>query len=291
MTTSSHDRHPLTLTKHHGLGNDFLVVFHPDVADLADLARRLCDRRRGIGADGLLVAESADGYAARMTLYNADGSRAEMSGNGIRCFAQAVAARRGDLAPQRILTDAGDRLVTLEATDDPDVVLAAVDMGEVSGIGEPAEWHRIGADPMRPVSHLSLGNPHAVVGVEDVAEVDLLALGAIVPSVNLEIVEPGPEPHAITMRVHERGAGITEACGTGACASAWAAAQWGLAAPADGEILVHMDGGDAKVRLHHPSSGRVTLVGPAQYIGTVTVLIRGHGVIPVQNSPDREEPA
>ena len=97
----------LTLTKHHGLGNDFLVVFNPGVDDLPALARQLCDRRRGIGADGLLVAESAEGFAARMTLYNADGSRAEMSGNGIRCFAQALAARRGDLTDQLILTDAG----------------------------------------------------------------------------------------------------------------------------------------------------------------------------------------
>ncbi len=121
----------LELTKHHGLGNDFLVVFHPHVDDLGQLARGLCDRRRGIGADGLLVGESDDGYAARMVLYNADGSRAEMSGNGIRCFAQALAARRGDLAPLRILTDAGERLVTLYATDDPDVIEAAVDMGFV----------------------------------------------------------------------------------------------------------------------------------------------------------------
>ncbi len=101
----------INLTKHHGLGNDFLVAFHPGVDDLPELARRLCDRRRGVGADGLLIAESADGYAARMTLFNADGSRAEMSGNGIRCFAQALAKRRGDVASQLILTDAGDRLV------------------------------------------------------------------------------------------------------------------------------------------------------------------------------------
>ncbi len=77
----------LTLTKHHGLGNDFLVVFHPGVADLPALARQLCDRRTGIGADGLLVAETERDRAARMQLFNADGSRAEMSGNGIRCFA------------------------------------------------------------------------------------------------------------------------------------------------------------------------------------------------------------
>lgn len=266
-------RTTVSLTKHHGLGNDFLVVFHPPVVDddLPRLARRLCDRTRGIGADGLLVGGDADGYDARMTLYNADGSIAEISGNGIRCFAQALAERRGDMSPQRILTGAGERVVTLTATDDPTIIHAAVDMGEVTQIGEPADWAAIGADPMRPVAHLGLGNPHTVVGVDDVAVVDLLALGRRVPYVNLEIVEPGPEPHGITMRVHERGAGITEACGSGACASAWAAAAWGLAQPDDGEILVHMDGGDARVRLHHPSSGRVTLIGPAQYIATVTV--------------------
>jgi diaminopimelate epimerase len=263
----------LELTKHHGLGNDFLVAFHPHVDDLPALARRLCDRRMGIGADGLLVGESEPGYAARMTLYNSDGSRAEMSGNGIRCFAQALARRRGDLQPQCILTDAGPRLVTLYETEDPDVVEAAVDMGPVSAIDAPVDWHRIGTDPLRPVSHLSVGNPHAVVAVEDVTDVDLLALGALVPDINLELIELGPEPHAITMRVHERGAGITQACGTGACASAWAAASWGLVAAGLEEITVHMDGGDARVRLHQPHDGHVTLVGPAVFVGSITVHI------------------
>jgi diaminopimelate epimerase len=263
----------LELTKHHGLGNDFLVTFHPHVDDLPALARRVCDRRLGIGADGLLVGESEPDYAARMTLYNSDGSRAEMSGNGIRCFAQALARRRGDLQPQCILTDAGPRLVTLYATDDPDLVEAAVDMGAVSAIDEPVDWHRIGTDPMRPVSHLSVGNPHAVVGVEDVAIVDLLALGELVPDINLELIEVGPEPNSITMRVHERGAGITQACGTGACASAWAAASWGLVGAGLEEITVHMDGGDAKVRLHQPRDGHVTLVGPAVLVGSITIRI------------------
>jgi diaminopimelate epimerase len=125
---------------------------------------------------------------------------------------------------------------------------------------------------MRPVAHLSVGNPHSVVGVEDVAVVDLVGLGGVVPYVNLEIIEPGPEPHAITMRVHERGAGVTEACGTGACASAWAAASWGLVPGNIGEILVHMEGGDAKVRLHHtPALTRATLIGPAELIATIQV--------------------
>src|SRR5918911_4701962 len=107
----------LQLTKHHGLGNDFLVTFDPDVDDLAALARRLCDRRRGIGADGLLVGDPATGYAARMVLYNADGSRAEMSGNGIRCFAHAVADHGFDAGPiLTVATDAGIKTLTRRST-------------------------------------------------------------------------------------------------------------------------------------------------------------------------------
>ena len=263
----------LTLTKHHGLGNDFLVAFDPGVpeADLPALARRLCDRRRGLGADGLLVGESADGYAARMVLFNADGSRAEMSGNGIRCFAQALAARRGDLTDQRILTDAGDRIVTLETTAEVDTILASVDMGSVDPLDEPTGWGELGCHPDRPVAHLSLGNPHSVVGVDDVDAVDLMLLGGKVPAINLEIVEPCDAPNEIRMRVHERGAGITQACGTGACASAFAAASWGLATPDDGKLGVHMDGGSAIVALDNPSTGRVTLTGPATLIATIQV--------------------
>lgn len=263
----------ISLTKHHGLGNDFLVAFDPPVEDLAAFARRVCDRRRGPGADGLLVASSADGFDARMVLHNADGSRAEMSGNGIRCFAQALARRSGDMSVQRILTDAGERVVTLEATGDPDTIEATVSMGSVETLAEPAGWSLLGAHPDRPVAHLGLGNPHSVVGVDDVTAVDLAALGAKIPEVNLEIVEPGPEPHAVTMRVHERGAGITEACGTGACASAWAAVKWGLVPATTTEVLVHMDGGSARVVIDHPEPGAVTLTGPATYVARIEIDI------------------
>ena len=143
-------------------------------------------------------------------------------------------------------------------------------MGEITTIDEPGGWNELGCDPLRPVVHLGLGNPHSVVGVEDIVAVDLAALGAKVPEINLEIIEPGPEPYAITMRVHERGAGITEACGTGACASAWAAVHWGLVPASAPEIVVHMDGGDATVRLHQPLTGHVTLTGPATFVGTIT---------------------
>jgi diaminopimelate epimerase len=226
-----------------------------------------------VGADGLLVAESADGYAARMTLYNADGSRAEMSGNGIRCFAQAVAARRGDLSDQLILTDAGERHVVLTATDDPATIMARVEMGEVSPLDEPTGWATLGCHPDRPVVHLSLGNPHSVVGVDEVAVVDLVDLGSKVPHVNLEIVEPGPEPGAVTMRVHERGAGITEACGTGACAVAFAARSWGLVARGAGEVVVHMAGGTATVSFADDAPDRAVLTGPATFVATIEIEV------------------
>lgn len=261
----------LTLTKHHGLGNDFLVVFDPLATDPAELARRLCDRRLGIGADGLLVAESAAGYAARMTLYNADGSRAEMSGNGIRCFAQAIARRDDTLADQLILTDAGDRLVVLAATDHPATVTARVEMGSVSTLGEPDGWDELGCHPDRPVAHLSLGNPHSVVGVDEVAAVDLVHLGGQVPHVNLEIIEPGPEANAVTMRVHERGAGVTAACGTGACAAAYAARSWGLVPRSDRDVVVHMDGGTATVTFADDAPERAVLTGPATYVATIEI--------------------
>jgi diaminopimelate epimerase len=126
---------------------------------------------------------------------------------------------------------------------------------------------------MRPVMHISVGNPHSVVGVEDVAIVPLKELGEKVPQINLEIIEPGPEVNAITMRVHERGAGITQACGTGACASAWAAVQWGLVPASASEVIVHMDGGDVKVRVNEPKAGIVTLIGPAQFMSKHVVEI------------------
>jgi diaminopimelate epimerase len=159
----------------------------------------------------------------------------------------------------------------VSSTDDPDTIMATVDMGAVAPGAASPTWDTVGADPGRPVAHVNLGNPHTVVGVDDVTVVDLASIGAKVPDVNLEIVAPGPGLSEITMRVHERGAGITQACGTGACASAWAAAQWGLVPSATAQVVVHMDGGDATVLLDAPSPGRVTLVGPATLVATVEV--------------------
>lgn len=273
----------IVLSKHHGLGNDFLVL---DLGQLADgddgtdwstMARRWCDRRSGIGADGLLLLsgiDSADPEPSRlrMVLHNADGSRAEMSGNGIRCLVQAAHRRRCGQDGDRylVVTDAGERLVSVLAGSSTDDIEVEVEMGEVTDLPEPSGWAALECHPDRPVRHLSLGNPHSVVGVDDVSEVDLARLGALVPHVNLEVVAPGPEPDAVTMRVHERGAGITQACGTGACATAEAALAWGLVPGSTREVVVHMPGGDARVRL---DGRRATLIGPATYVGEVVADI------------------
>lgn len=261
------------LSKHHALGNDFLVLFDDQRLPrmpFGVLATRWCDRRRGLGADGLIVAltNPPAGHDVGMVLHNADGSRAEMSGNGIRCLVQAYARRHGLAEGHvRVHTDAGTRVVTFRSGAHALEIEAEVAMGAVTSVGEPERWAALGCDPLRPVAHLSLGNPHAVVAVDDVHDVDLAALGALVPEVNLEIVAAGPEPHGVTMRVHERGAGITEACGTGACAVAHASAAWGLATPAGGEILVHMDGGDARVVL----GPELVLIGPSVFVATAEV--------------------
>ena len=266
----------VTLTKHSGLGNDFLVLEVPSVAvaDWPSNARALCNRQSGIGADGLLLLGKVDDANLTMRLYNSDGSLAEMSGNGIRCLAQAaymLYGHSGEVS-YTVATDVGPRTVDVQPVNDTSIN-ASVDMGLITPLEEPQNWATLGANPDRPVAHISVGNPHSVVGVEDVHVVPLQELGEKVPQVNLEVIQPGPENNAITMRVHERGAGITKACGTGACASAWAAVQWGLVPAKASEVIVHMDGGDVRVKVNAPQPGHVTLIGPAEYIGTHQVEI------------------
>jgi diaminopimelate epimerase len=266
-----------SLTKHHGLGNDFLVFDRTQgvpAQPWPDLAVQWCDRRTGIGADGLLLLDRVDEHTLGMELYNADGSRAEMSGNGIRCLTQAayIADRCAGPHEYSVFTDAGVRVVEVlgESSHDLHTLHVEVHMGSVDTLPEPDNWASLQCHPDRPVRHVSLGNPHSVVGVENVREVDLELLGLKVPQINLEIIEPGPEQHAITLRVHERGAGITMACGTGACAGAEAAIAWGLVPGSVEEVLVHMDGGDARVRIDRENRTAV-LIGPTTFVATVVV--------------------
>ena len=236
----------LRLSKHHGLANDFLIRLDGDVD--AAMARAVCDRRTGIGADGLIsIVGPAD--ALRWTLFNADGSRAESSGNGLRCAAQAVARSRGvtDL-DVTFETDAGARRVQLRGD------VATVSMGQVT-------VHRLGDHD----AEVGTGNPHLVLRVDDPAAVDLVTLGAANPDVNVEVIAPGPEADSLAFRVHERGAGITMACGTGSVAAAAAAHAWGLVGST---VLVHNPGGDVTVELNE---NEALLTGETVWIADVEV--------------------
>jgi diaminopimelate epimerase len=234
----------LSFAKLHGTGNDFVVIdAHDGVPENpAALARRLCDRHRGIGADGLILVAPSTAADCRMLVFNADGSRAEMCGNGIRALAKFVLDRGLARAnPLRVETDAGVKdLVCVR--ENGRVTRVTVDMGT-------PEWEgrRIPVDADGPVidqpltvdgrtwtvTCLALGNPHCVVFVDDPAALDLAALGPrfehhpfFPRRVNTEFVRVlGPE--RLAMRVWERGAGETQACGTGACAAAVAAARTG----------------------------------------------------------------
>ncbi|HVF33307.1 MAG TPA: diaminopimelate epimerase [Acidimicrobiales bacterium] len=242
------DRHPLILTKHHGLGNDFLVLL--DTADRyadahAAMAVALCDRHTGIGADGLIRL----GPDLRMHLHNADGSRAEMSGNGIRCLAQAVFDQGVHGGPEvEILTDAGPRWVRTGFDGS-----YTVDMGTVKV-----------TDLEERRAEVDTGNPHLVLLVADPAAEPLEALGAEYPDRNVEVVRLDDVGH-VTMRVHERGAGLTQACGTGSCAIAAATRAWGLTGD---RVVVRNPGGDLVVELQGDTA---LLTGPAAYIGRVEV--------------------
>lgn len=260
----------MQLTKHHGLGNDFLVLIDLDATESVTpaLARAVCDRHTGIGADGLLhvTAGRFGGSDLAMQLYNADGGRAEMSGNGISCLAQAV-VRAGVVAGPTVVvnTDAGVRTVTLEPTNDPRTHRATVDMGTAKVGDDETEWLD---DHVVRAARVDIGNPHLVFHAPRLdADIDLVARGMsineLVPEgINVELVAPGPGDGELTMRVYERGVGLTEACGTGACAVAAAAHRWGLSGP---HVTVRQPGGPADVVIGET----IDMTVPVVHIATI----------------------
>jgi diaminopimelate epimerase len=248
-------RRALSLTKHHGLGNDFLVILDAEgqLPLTAELARALCDRHTGVGADGIIRATLGPAPAdATFELRNADGSPAEMSGNGMRCMAQALTD--AGLAPGPSLTVAtvtGLRTVTVEPETAPGLRQVRVDMGPAK-----VEDHPSG-------TVVDMGNPHLVILDQDGA-CDLEALGTQYPDRNVELIAVR-NPGEIELRVWERGVGPTLACGTGSCAAAAAAQQWGLVGP---RVTVRNPGGDVVVE----SEGETMfLAGPTQFIARIEV--------------------
>ncbi len=264
----------ISLTKHHGLGNDFLVALNPARSLTAVDAIAWCDRRRGIGADGLIeVSANNDSDGAQlwtMVLHNADGSRPEISGNGIRCVGQAIADSLGADGDHSALiqTDAGLRTVHVRPSDGSGTRWVRVDMGQAAeGPAISDAWPTLGVWVDNQVG-LDLGNPHLVALVDDPMAVDMGRIGPVVETdypdgCNIHVVRV-ENPSTITMNIWERGAGLTEACGSGACAAAAATHGWGLTEPI---VKVNMPGGSAEVEV----GDSVFLTGPATLVGEVSL--------------------
>jgi diaminopimelate epimerase len=264
--------HGMRLTKHHGLGNDFLVLLDDDASHPldADIARALCDRRTGVGADGMIRATPldvvADDAVAAMDLRNADGSPAETSGNGIRCLAQAlILAGWADGPTVPIRTDAGRRVVTLHDRADPRTHMLSVEMGVARVGGEAPEW---AGGPVRRTLRVDVGTPHLVFEVGTLDDADVVELGESVNAkepggANVHVLA-GEAGDRIAIRTYERGVGPTLACGTGACAAAVAARAWGLVGDL---VAVDQAGGTADVALG--ADGAAVLRGPATLVATV----------------------
>lgn len=262
----------LALAKYEGLGNDFLVALDLEgQLELdAELARRACDRHRGIGADGLIrggPAPAGSGDVLTFRLWNADGSDAEMSGNGLRCLAHAaldagaVTAAAGDSFS--ILTPAGRRQVHVRSRG-PGGMWASTEMGTPKVIGA-AERCNVGHGQL----FVDVGNPHLVILGQDPATLDVAGLGAALSrelgsgtgGLNVEFVALGPGRDELTIRVWERGVGETLACGTGSVAAAAAAHHWGRVGD---KVTVNQPGGAAEVELR--PDGVAVLSGPSRRI-------------------------
>jgi len=255
----------LHLTKHHGLGNDFLVLL--DQGGDAELAVRLCDRRFGIGADGLLLGLPGDEeHDLVMRLHNADGSVAEMSGNGIRCLAQAaVQAGWVEHGKVYIATDAGTRVVDIHGTEDPLVDVASVAMGPASLVELDPPW---AADLAKRSAIVDVGNPHLVLHAEpggiDLEQLYQQVLPHFADGVNLEVGDVTADD-TVTMRVRERGVGETLACGTGSCAVAQAFRAFELT---EDSVWVAQPGGMARVALR---GDEATLIGSTTFVASLEV--------------------
>jgi len=286
----------MQLTKHHGLGNDFLVL-HGDHEPDPAFAVAACHRHRGIGADGLLYLGGAEGSPGSpadpaadvtaadvttgdlaaadvsMVLLNADGSRAEMSGNGIGCLVQAALLGGHASGPAvRVRTDAGLRVVRLAGAAEPRTHVATIAMGAVSVADDDPEWS---GDGILRATRVDVGNPHLVLELADpsrlqdrgwLAELGAKANAAVAGGINVEVVVVTDDA-TLSMDVYERGVGLTDACGTGAVAAAAAARRWGAVGDT---VSVAMHGGAVGVAFGVALGGQDSqLTTTITYVGSI----------------------
>jgi diaminopimelate epimerase len=267
----------MRFTKMHGAGNDYVYVNCFDEtppADLAALARAVSDRHKGIGSDGLILIRPSSVADARMQMFNADGSEAEMCGNGIRCVAKYVydhgIARKETLRIETArgvlelrLAILGGKVASVRVNMGPPILKAAEIPTRLPG-DPPIQVPLDVAGRQLNVTCVSMGNPHCVAFVDEITDDLVLRVGpqierhpAFPKRVNAEFIQI-VSPTETIMRVWERGSGETMACGTGACAAAVAGALAGLT---ERRVLTHLRGGD--LELDWSPTGEVYLTGPA----------------------------
>ena len=261
--------------KWHGCGNDFVLVDRIEEDSSAGLdVKGICDRHFGIGSDGLIIARPSTVADVRMQMLNPDGSEAEMCGNGIRCFAKYLIEKK-IVDKKRIPIETGAGVLTVELDGDN----VTVDMGEPILEGERIpvlgfDGRRIVDEPITidgreyKMTCVSMGNPHCVLFVDDVGAIDVGSIGPQFETnekfprkINTEFVEV-IDRSTLRMRVWERGAGITLACGTGACATAVAGV---LSGRSNRRVKIILDGGELNLEWREKDN-RVMMSGPARKV-------------------------
>ena len=265
----------INFTKMHGIGNDFVVVDcrEKDIRGVTDFAVRLCDRRYGVGADQALLLYDSAAADFKMAIFNADGSEVEMCGNGIRCLAKYL-IDKGITTKTELEIETPAGIIKPKISEDE----VTVDMGVpiLDGCEIPTAHTgniinfplEVGAGEFN-ITAVSMGNPHCVIFVENVDAFDLGRFGPLFEKhpffpkrVNFEVVQIIGDAE-IRMRVYERGAAETLACGTGACASVVASH---LNKKTGKDVLVHLKGGDLKIKIE--DDGHVYMTGPAKEVFT-----------------------
>ena len=270
----------MKFTKMHGIGNDYVYVncLQEKVEDPSGTARKISDRHFGIGSDGLILIKPSEKADFQMDMYNADGSKGAMCGNGIRCVAKYV-YDYGLTDKTSIAVETGSGIKYLDLTvENNKVTMVKVDMGEpdltASHIPIKAQTEHVIDEPIEVdgktyrITGVSMGNPHGVVFLDDIDSLDIEKIGPSFENhvrfpdrINTEFVQLDNRSH-VRMRVWERGSGETLACGTGACAVAVACVVNGLT---QREVTVSLRGGDLKI-CWDEKDGHVYMTGPATVV-------------------------
>ena len=270
----------MKFTKMQGLGNDYIYVncLEESVPDPSGTARKISDRHFGVGSDGLVLILPDDDADFRMRMFNSDGSESEMCGNAARCVGKYIHDRGlSDAEEIRLMTGAGLKILKLKIRDGK-TESVRVDMGEPILEAERIPTTLTGLQVINaPVEALgetysatcvSMGNPHAVIFVDDTEQFDVHGVGAVIENyplfprkTNVEFVTVTDREH-LRMRVWERGAGETMACGTGACATLVATVLNGLC---ERKAILQLNGGPLTVEWD-PETNHVFQEGPAEFV-------------------------